>query len=422
MVEIGNKPINSKIVIDFIVMLFFNSMSDDNISELYNYTLESLTTIYNTLVRNGMFSENLTEKECKELLKLVKVTYYGQSQEKIECYKKLAKKNNIVALYLLGDAYLYGMGVEQNILNSLEVFKRVLRHKKCDEATYLRIKIIKVLKNINCCFNGTEKFCIDGTNSQDEDVRVGCEYLKNKESSTDIKMAKKYLFRAVKRKNPDAMYFLGCMHQYYNYGIRVGHAIKLLTLAARYGNSKAFLELGNIYKNGVRIRPDYELAKDYYERAASKGIGCAQFALGSLYSSGLLAQSDYKRAIEMYIKAAKKNLINGDILTSRMRMMNGNIRLNPEEILDYINAEDPEISSRDMVLFGRMYLNGVYVERNYQKAKMYYEQAAAENEFSAFCDLGYMYLMRLGVETDYKKADIYFKCAQKVLSNSKRRK
>ena len=69
-----------------------------------------------------------------------------------------------------------------------------------------------------------------------------------------------------------------------------------------------------------------------------------------------------------------------------------------------------------------MYALGLGVERNYAKAREWYEKAAANGEAKAQYSLGYMYEYGLGVEQDYAKArDWYQKAADNGHANAKKR-
>lgn len=422
MVEVNNESTNIKSVVDMIMMIFFNSIQG---YEPIDYQLILLNTLHEILKRNNRFAESLSEEECEELLRLVKVTASSQKEEKISYYKELADSNNIIALYLLGNMYLYGIWVKQDITMALMCFRKVLCHEKCLEVSYIRGKIINFISNIRYFVKYPDKTVFD-VDTEDEDVRLGCELLKKRETAKDTRKGLHHLISAAKRKNYEAFYLLGCTYRIiYNNGIRVDNAINALKIAGNHGIDSAFFELGNLYVKSSRVKHDYGLAKDYYTKAANSGNGLAEFALGNLYSSGLLEENDYSKSIDMYIKASRRNLINTDGLLARLSFVRGGLDgingIVPDfdEIIKYMIEEYSNHNSKINALLGRLYLRGMYVPCDYEKARDYLERAGAEGEFSAICDLGYMYLMGLGVETNIKKANIYFADANELLSDSK---
>ena len=424
MVEVNNESTNIKSVVDMIMMIFFNSIQG---YEPIDYQLILLNTLHEILKRNNRFAESLSEEECEELLRLVKVTASSQKEEKISYYRELACNNNIIALYLLGNMYLYGIWVKQDITRALMCFRKVLCHEKCFEVPYIRGKITNFISNIRYFFKHDGKTVFD-IDAEDEDVRLGCELLKKRETANDTRKGLHYLISAAKRKNYEAFYILGCTYRIlYNNGIKVDNAIKLLEIAGKHGIDGAFFELGNLYVKSNRVKHDYNLAKDYYEKAAKNDNGLAQFALGNLYSSGFLGEKDYIKSISMYIKASRKNLIDTDSLLARLSSVRGGLDgingIVPDfnEIIKYMTEDYSYHNFKTYALLGRLYLRGMYVPCDYEKARDYLEKAVVGRDFSATCDLGYMYLMGLGVESDIEQANIYFTDANNQLSDAKRK-
>jgi TPR repeat protein len=74
--------------------------------------------------------------------------------------------------------------------------------------------------------------------------------------------------------------------------------------AASKGDARAMFKLGSIYASGR----DYPKAREWFEKAASKGEANAMFRLGFLYGNGQGVTRDYAKAREWYEKAAD----NGD--------------------------------------------------------------------------------------------------------------
>ncbi|KAJ1483059.1 hypothetical protein T484DRAFT_1801764 [Baffinella frigidus] len=58
-----------------------------------------------------------------------------------------------------------------------------------------------------------------------------------------------------------------------------------------------------------------------------------------------------------------------------------------------------------------MYMNGLGVDRNYTKAKEYFDEAAKHNIPAAFNALGYMYYKGVGVAKNLTLGEMYYKKA-----------
>lgn len=76
---------------------------------------------------------------------------------------------------------------------------------------------------------------------------------------------------------------------------------------AMQGDSDAQYTLGTMYESGRTLPQDYELAMEWYMRAAT-GIAQdedAQYRIGRMYENGLGVPRDISKAIEWYKKACE---------------------------------------------------------------------------------------------------------------------
>ena len=80
---------------------------------------------------------------------------------------------------------------------------------------------------------------------------------------------------------------------------------------AEQGSTGCQIELGNSYltgrdPNGDPCDVNFELAKQWLERAHEKGASTATFILGTLYEDGKGVPADIGKAIELYVSAADR--------------------------------------------------------------------------------------------------------------------
>lgn len=80
---------------------------------------------------------------------------------------------------------------------------------------------------------------------------------------------------------------------------------------AQRGNAAAQYNLGVMYNQGLGVRQDYTLARQWYEKAASQGHAKAQVNLGMMYEGGLGVRQDLGAAKEWYGKACDGGLQKG---------------------------------------------------------------------------------------------------------------
>jgi TPR repeat protein len=80
---------------------------------------------------------------------------------------------------------------------------------------------------------------------------------------------------------------------------------------AEQGLTACQIEVGNSYltgrdPNGDPCDINYELARQWLERAHEKDASTATFILGTMYEDGKGAQADIGKAIELYVLAADR--------------------------------------------------------------------------------------------------------------------
>ena len=88
-------------------------------------------------------------------------------------------------------------------------------------------------------------------------------------------------------------------------------ALKVWLAAAREGDAKAQVNVGEIYEKGLGVIPDYELARLWYEKAAAQKNARAQINLGYLYEKGLGVKKDLVKALNWYRRAS--GLVSNDL-------------------------------------------------------------------------------------------------------------
>jgi len=75
---------------------------------------------------------------------------------------------------------------------------------------------------------------------------------------------------------------------------------------AEAGDAAAQFDLAVRYAEGGAGPRNYELAAQWYEKAAQQGLAVAEYRLGSLYEKGLGVGKDMQRAKDLYQRAAEK--------------------------------------------------------------------------------------------------------------------
>ena len=81
-------------------------------------------------------------------------------------------------------------------------------------------------------------------------------------------------------------------------------ALKVWLPRAQSGDAEAQAYVGEIYEKGMGLPPDYQLAAQWYRKAAAQGNTRAQINLGYLYEKGLGVPKDRQMAFAWYKKSS----------------------------------------------------------------------------------------------------------------------
>ena len=145
-------------------------------------------------------------------------------------------------------------------------------------------------------------------------------------------------------------------------------AVEFYTRAANAGNPSAMCNLGVCYENGDGVNQDITEAVKWYQKAANAGEPLAMNNLGNCYENGDGVNQDITEAVKWYQKAA--------------------------------NAGEPLAMNN----LGNCYANGNGVEKDYKKTVEWYQKGADLNDVYSMSGLAWCYEFGNGVKQDYEKA------------------
>ncbi|CAG8537161.1 2314_t:CDS:2 [Paraglomus occultum] len=155
-------------------------------------------------------------------------------------------------------------------------------------------------------------------------------------------------------------------------------AIELYELAGRGGISDAWTEIGRMYRGGIGVEQDNEMAFQYFKKGADAKNAQSIFMMGVYYSSGLATKdgkTNEEKAFKYFMSAASQGL--------------------------------PEAQYN----VGYRYFRGIGTEQNYGLAVAYWKMAAAQGFRVAQMNLARMYNDGLGIEQNISLAKRYYKLA-----------
>ncbi len=152
-------------------------------------------------------------------------------------------------------------------------------------------------------------------------------------------------------------------------------ALPELQKLADEGNPNAQTRLGTLYREGLGVSKDEQMAVVWYRKAAEQKLPLAQFLLGVMHQEGRGVHKDEQQAVAWYRKAAEQ----GDAYAQNH--------------------------------LGSMYERGLGVSKDFKEAEAWYRKAADQGDAKAQNYLGWMYDQGHGVSQDSKEAVAWYRKA-----------
>ena len=171
-------------------------------------------------------------------------------------------------------------------------------------------------------------------------------------------------------------------------------AVDTIKKAAEQGDASAQYKLGVLYIQVVGMMQNSARACYWYRKAAEQGQTEAQYMLGLMFSKGEGVPQDFVQARQWWEKAAAKEAETGD--TNVILSANGSFYFNL-----YVNGM-AEYS------LGELYSKGLGVSQDDDKARQWWEKAAAQHNPSAQVLVGSLYEHGEGVNKDCATAREWF--------------
>jgi len=188
----------------------------------------------------------------------------------------------------------------------------------------------------------------------------------------DMEQAAYWFRKSAEQNITEAQVHLGGMH-YHGQGIEVNHELAAYWYrrAADMGDPYGQSNLGIMYYMGHGIAQSYEEAAYWYRKAAMQDMSGAQVNLGWMYEFGHGVDMDIEQALYWYHRAAELGDISGmnnyGVLAYQIQHY--------ETAISWFRRTAELGDPRGMALLGYMYENGAGVERDYERAIYWYQQA-----------------------------------------------
>ena len=145
--------------------------------------------------------------------------------------------------------------------------------------------------------------------------------------------------------------------------------------SSNQGNRYAKYTLGKAYLDGDLFLQNIPEAIKLITESAEKNFAPAQYLLGKLLYKGEVIPQDLKKAIEYLEKAAEQKNPYAAYLAGKIRLTENTVKDIPKAIYNFEIAAENGTHYAEYML-GKMYLYGIEVERDYDRAIAYLTASA----------------------------------------------
>ncbi|KAI7887807.1 uncharacterized protein EV154DRAFT_554343 [Mucor mucedo] len=232
----------------------------------------------------------------------------------------------------------------------------------------------------------------------------------------------RYALNAAREGNLDAQLFLGSFYQKYGTHRDFQKSLYWLKQAAVVDNRdsnevlkcyKAHYLIGLVYKRGLGVPVDPELALRWFESSSNGNYGIGRLEKGlMIYFSGTFGLKQEKEGLRWLRKLANKGSAYAQAELGVRLCHDGSKFQDYEQAMTWLQkAVDYNGNTIAQWGIGNIYKNGWGVEINYAAAIEWYKKAADCDESRAEHALGKMYAEGKGVTQDWEKAVFWYKKA-----------
>jgi len=299
-------------------------------------------------------------------------------EEAFKLYTIVANTDDEEAIYMQAFCYLNGYGVPQDAEKAMEIYKSE-RFQDSVDATYMLGYMFFMGLGIEKDYEIARRYFEKAANEEDNDslFYLGSIYYDGLGVEKDYAKAASYFEKVSEDK--DASYYLGKMH-FYGEGVSKDYVLakKYFTIAAEQGNIEANHFLGRIYYYGNEVEQDFAKAREYFEKAKDSELKDNNIYLGNLYLWGNGTEIDYRKAREYY-EVDNAYRLNKYYTLEYAEILILDKTSEKEDIQAAIDIyenlkENSEFESLCKYRLAQIYVKGLQVDKDFEKAKKYLEE------------------------------------------------
>ena len=162
-------------------------------------------------------------------------------------------------------------------------------------------------------------------------------------------------------------------------------AVESMRELAENGDIHAQYFMGELYRDGPLLPPDWVMARYWFDKAAKQGYVAAQYALGKLYLSDDASVHDPELGIQWLEYAAYNGNHDASYRLGKEYLKGESVRRDTRKAIDHIYTSAQAGNLHAQYLLGKLLLQGKAVERDKEAGIQWLSQAAEQGHSYAQC-------------------------------------
>ena len=162
-------------------------------------------------------------------------------------------------------------------------------------------------------------------------------------------------------------------------------AVESMRELAENGDIHAQYFMGELYRDGPLLPPDWVMARYWFDKAAKQGYVAAQSALGKLYLSDDASVHDPELGIQWLEYAAYNGNHDASYRLGKEYLKGESVRRDTRKAMDHIYTSAQAGNLHAQYLLGKLLLQGKAVERDKEAGIQWLSQAAEQGHSYAQC-------------------------------------
>lgn len=318
----------------------------------------------------------------------------SDSGKRIEC---LRKGRDSGSLYLLGMAYRSGDGVKADQDQALRLLRRASKRGSARAS----LELARIYRGPRKSERDTDALALQyAKTSCSQKSPDGCTLygamLMAEAPEENAEEAAEAFAMASSRGSGEAFLHLGRMSLLGLVTKGKMTAEELFLAAERRGLAEASLRLGEIYRDGLTVAQNYQLAAGEFRKAAEKGNEEAMNDLAVLYTYGLGVEQSYSKARELYEKAVGLGSADAMNNLALLYQYGFGVRKDYRMTARLLESAARQGNAQALYNLAIMRIRGQYYDRDEGQAFDLMSEAAKRGHPEAAADLGWMYWNGVG--------------------------